>query len=72
MNFFIALAAWSELAFGRVHFASLTVTNEVGYLSGRPFHAAELVEIAERVAHADVVYCEYIRIKDGKDCRGCR
>jgi drug/metabolite transporter (DMT)-like permease len=35
MNLFIALAAWSELAFGLVLFASLMVANEVGYLLGR-------------------------------------
>jgi len=39
MDLFIALAAWSELAFGLVLFASLTVANEVGYLLGRR-HAA--------------------------------
>src|SRR5580704_13123793 len=40
MDLFIALAAWSELAFGLVLFASLTVANEVGCLLGRR-HAAQ-------------------------------
>jgi hypothetical protein len=35
MNLFIALAAWSELAFGLVLFEALMVANELGYLLGR-------------------------------------